>query len=679
MQLFFNEETNIYRTMFCRESKKSVTGISVLDQFIGQIHETVMNSNNIHEIQRQIRMMSIVCDILQAFNSTVESLMSSLDEKIYNDIMAKSPNSICLRVKDWAGDLSSYQIGDKFFGMVSYVLEGESKLCFIQDQSKEMIQNFKPYVKSAFEGIPNYGEIFGLEVNLKFFRAIRIDTEATGMTIRVRLIDIGEMISVSPNVYKYNLTDEAKQIPPMAMLSRIEKIDGKLVHSLSGLYKKVFQVKIMDIYVNMLEVELCTEAQNGFEDDPLQKSIIECMEMADREEELPGQNASMVVRQVNQNPFLDDNDIQVEVHPQHLNGYQPQTAHTTKTSVSNGFHAQRAHQATSTSKSYQVNTVIHPAGTLLANGYQTKPTTVSPPKMTSPAVKSLPPVPPRQPKPLPQIRIPINIVRRTPAVEHEKHYIHHFAMKYANGEVKLTERVSPTKNDEKRMNGNQEATPISNSCPCETGAHPKTINRTNIEKQNNLIEAHLLRELLPVPMKGEEKSVTPMHFIDAEFMYVQYTERYKEFEEYQFTTLQQLQPKQLSYIPKVNDLILSRYNDQFIYRARVEKVEQHTFTVFYVDYGNTETVGFDALFEWDELCDIMPFQAVKYRIANIRSLPGSSAREIKDYIQKIYLNGIFKAKVLNVSDDVILATMMNTNGLDIVDEVRSALFSECIV
>lgn len=44
------------------------------------------------------------------------------------------------------------------------------------------------------------------------------------MAIRVRLIDIGETISVSPNIFKYNLVDEAKRIPPMAILCRIEKV-----------------------------------------------------------------------------------------------------------------------------------------------------------------------------------------------------------------------------------------------------------------------------------------------------------------------------------------------------------------------------------------------------------------------------------------------------------------------
>lgn len=44
------------------------------------------------------------------------------------------------------------------------------------------------------------------------------------MAFRVRLIDIGETVLLSPNVLKYNLIDEAKQLPPLAILCHIEKV-----------------------------------------------------------------------------------------------------------------------------------------------------------------------------------------------------------------------------------------------------------------------------------------------------------------------------------------------------------------------------------------------------------------------------------------------------------------------
>lgn len=37
MQLFFKEEINIYRKLFCRESKKSVSAMEILDEFVSNM------------------------------------------------------------------------------------------------------------------------------------------------------------------------------------------------------------------------------------------------------------------------------------------------------------------------------------------------------------------------------------------------------------------------------------------------------------------------------------------------------------------------------------------------------------------------------------------------------------------------------------------------------------------
>lgn len=95
-----------------------------------------MKANDIHEIQRLIRILSVFGEILQTFNANIESLISSVDEHVFNEVMANSSNAQCLRVKDWLTDLSSYQIDDKFNGIVSYILDSESKLCYVKDLTK---------------------------------------------------------------------------------------------------------------------------------------------------------------------------------------------------------------------------------------------------------------------------------------------------------------------------------------------------------------------------------------------------------------------------------------------------------------------------------------------------------------------------------------------------------------
>lgn len=82
-------------------------------------------------------MLSIFSDILQTFNGNIETWVSSIDEHIYNEIMAKSPNTVgFLRVKDWQADLSSYQVDDTFHGIVSYVLNADTKLCYVKDMAR---------------------------------------------------------------------------------------------------------------------------------------------------------------------------------------------------------------------------------------------------------------------------------------------------------------------------------------------------------------------------------------------------------------------------------------------------------------------------------------------------------------------------------------------------------------
>lgn len=48
--------------------------------------------------------------------------------------------------------------------------------CFI---FRSTIHDFKDWLESAFEGIPDYGHMFALELNQKYFRAIRIDSEVS--------------------------------------------------------------------------------------------------------------------------------------------------------------------------------------------------------------------------------------------------------------------------------------------------------------------------------------------------------------------------------------------------------------------------------------------------------------------------------------------------------------------
>lgn len=95
-----------------------------------------MNEQNIYEIQGAIRIMSAFCEILQNFNTNVETLISSVDEHTYNEVVDNSPDLQRMRFNDWFADLSTYQIDDTFTGVVTYILDDEKKLCFVKDLTK---------------------------------------------------------------------------------------------------------------------------------------------------------------------------------------------------------------------------------------------------------------------------------------------------------------------------------------------------------------------------------------------------------------------------------------------------------------------------------------------------------------------------------------------------------------
>lgn len=97
------------------------------------MHQNAMNSTEVHEIQRCIRMLSVVGQILETFNAKVETIVSSFDERIFNEVMANLPNMVCLRVNEWQPDLSSYRIGDEFAGIITYVLDVDRQLCYVKN------------------------------------------------------------------------------------------------------------------------------------------------------------------------------------------------------------------------------------------------------------------------------------------------------------------------------------------------------------------------------------------------------------------------------------------------------------------------------------------------------------------------------------------------------------------
>lgn len=116
------------------------------------------------------------------------------------------------------------------------------------------------------------------------------------------------------------------------------------------------------------------------------------------------------------------------------------------------------------------------------------------------------------------------------------------------------------------------------------------------------------------------------------------------------------------------------------------------FQVNYIDYGNTESVSIDYLFEWETFCDVIPAQAVCCRIANMRRFCNVSPEKRFEYLANKYADQHCKAEVLYVtamrslipilidiliyslifrdkSKNSLTINLMNQIGIDICDEI----------
>lgn len=265
MQLFFKEEINIYRKMFSRESKKSVSGMEILNEFVstksgfcfgieqffphvihwckcfvkhfdrferstipprtrptstkssGRFdcypffakfckHSTRMWKCLCHQLTRRFSMKcwlhtartpsvcawKIGLPIYPRIKLATNSLVS------FPTFWTATQNCASSRITDgkWTfyneqWDLQScllFEIEQIIVEFITSISKKYECFCWFFKEIdffrtfnilRNPLNDFKDFLESAFEGVPDYGYIFALELNQKFFRAIRIDSEVS--------------------------------------------------------------------------------------------------------------------------------------------------------------------------------------------------------------------------------------------------------------------------------------------------------------------------------------------------------------------------------------------------------------------------------------------------------------------------------------------------------------------
>ncbi|CAH1253582.1 TDRD6 [Branchiostoma lanceolatum] len=114
----------------------------------------------------------------------------------------------------------------------------------------------------------------------------------------------------------------------------------------------------------------------------------------------------------------------------------------------------------------------------------------------------------------------------------------------------------------------------------------------------------------------------------------------------------------------------AKFTDGLWYRAEVVSVESNQVTVYFVDYGNTETVdSCDVRKLHSELADL-PTQAVHCGISGIEATSGTWSCQVKEALEELCSGGVVRGVVADREDDgkVLLGTC-TVEGVDIVQQL----------
>lgn len=84
------------------------------------------------------------------------------------------------------------------------------------------------------------------------------------------------------------------------------------------------------------------------------------------------------------------------------------------------------------------------------------------------------------------------------------------------------------------------------------------------------------------------------------------------------------------------------------YRAKiVEILDDTTYKVFYVDFGDTDIINIEKIRKWETKFDYLPFQAIKCQIAGIEAKKENHLRTAgMEQLKRMILNRALEAKVM---------------------------------
>ncbi|XP_055372648.1 RING finger protein 17-like [Condylostylus longicornis] len=108
-------------------------------------------------------------------------------------------------------------------------------------------------------------------------------------------------------------------------------------------------------------------------------------------------------------------------------------------------------------------------------------------------------------------------------------------------------------------------------------------------------------------------------------------------------------------IPTLAELVLAKYSDGLFYRAQIMDYDEITNSVFvfFVDYGNSESVAVENIRKWKSQLDIVSFQALHFTLDGIKCA-STKETELRMFVEKNILNKFWHASVVNHFDSVYI-------------------------
>lgn len=113
--------------------------------------------------------------------------------------------------------------------------------------------------------------------------------------------------------------------------------------------------------------------------------------------------------------------------------------------------------------------------------------------------------------------------------------------------------------------------------------------------------------------------------------------------------------------PKIMDLVIAKFSvDSCWYRAKILNQFEDKFKVFFVDFGNIDTVSLENIRKWNSRFNFLPFQAILCRLFDIKVIEKNRTSAIK-YLESTILELYMDATVASNETELVI-DLIDDNG-----------------